>query len=147
MKLKRKHIQGRPIKVLTLSGGTLLVAATGLPGLADSADARCDIYSTGEDRVQRSVPCVFSQRQGHISIRSDDGTRYELTPKGDAPGNYSNQQGKTVYRQSGLGSAGLIFKLPGERLYVHWQTPPIGDQAPESQPAPVVTEDTDPTTE
>jgi len=37
-------------------------------------------------------------------------------------GNYKDNQGYPVYRQSGLGKEGLIFKLKEESVYVYWDT-------------------------
>lgn len=44
----------------------------------------------------------------------------DLVSTGDDAGNYRDQHGRTVYRQSGLGSAGLIFRFPDESVYVYW---------------------------
>jgi hypothetical protein len=57
-----------------------------------------------------------------VTITRSDGVTYDLTPVGDAPGNYRDQDGRPVYRQSGLGTAGLIFRLPKESVYVYWDT-------------------------
>jgi len=57
---------------------------------ADSADARCDIDPRGSDHTDKMIPCVFSQRQGFVTIRRDDGVMHELEPVGDAPGNSSS---------------------------------------------------------
>jgi hypothetical protein len=47
---------------------------------------------------------------------------HDLTPVGDSPGNFQDQDGRAVYRQSGLGDQGLIFRLPDESVYVYWNT-------------------------
>ena len=118
-----------------------------LPANADSADARCDVYPAGSDHTDKMIPCVFSQRQGHVTIRRSDGVVHDLTPEGDAPGNYRDQDGRRVYRQSGLGDQGLIFRLPEESVFVYWDTaaldPPSGDDNPT---APFTTKDYDATT-
>ena len=93
------------------------------PGAAaDWTDARCDIYPRGEDHAGTSIPCVFSQRQGYITITRSDGVFHDLSPKGDVPGNFMDADGKDVYRQSGLGKAGLIFRFGDESVYVYWDT-------------------------
>jgi len=93
------------------------------PGaVADWTDARCDIYPGGEDNASASIPCVFSQRQGYITIDRSDGFSHDLSPKGDVPGNFRDANGKDVYRQSGLGKAGLIFRFADESVYVYWDT-------------------------
>ena len=68
----------------------LLLSAAGgsLPATADWTEARCDLYPKGSDRLEKMVPCTFRQRQGAVTITLDDGTSYDLSPVGDAPGNY-----------------------------------------------------------
>ena len=102
------------------------------PGaVADWADARCDIYPKGEDHASASIPCVFSQRQGYINIDRSDGVSHDLSPQGDGPGHFKDADGKEVYRQSGLGEAGLIFRFGGESVYVYWDTTGLPDDSDE----------------
>lgn len=101
----------------------LLIAAWALgPGFvsADTAEARCDIYPRGEDHTDKIIPCTFSQRQGHINIRRSDGVEHDLAPTGEAVGNFVDQHGRTVYRNSGLGDQGVIFRFPDESVFVYW---------------------------
>ena len=116
-------------------------------GQADSTDARCDIYPAGEDHTDVMLPCVFSQRQGYISITRSDGMRHELEPVGDSPGNFKDQDGRSVYRQSGLGDQGLIFRFEDESIYVYWSTAAL-EPVPEEDnwTAPFTTQDYDATT-
>jgi hypothetical protein len=79
---------------------------------ADSTEARCDIYPAGEDHTDKTIPCTFSQRQGFVTIRRGDGVVHDLEPVGDEAGNFRDTQGRPVYRQSGLGDQGLIFRFP-----------------------------------
>ncbi len=132
----------------TLVGGAALLALSrGLsPALADSVEARCDIYPVGEDHTDNSGPCVFSQRQGFVTIAREDGVRHELTPRDDTPGNYTDEQGRAVYRQSGLGRSGLIFRFPDESVFVYWATAPHGDTSGDNPTAPYTTDDYDATT-
>jgi hypothetical protein len=126
--------------------GVVFLAGTGTAH-ADSAEARCDIYPAGEDHTDVMLPCVFSQRQGFISITRDDGVRHELVPVGDAPGNYRDEQGRPVYRQSGLGDQGLIFRFEDESIYVYWNTAALEPAADEDNwTAPFTTQDYDATT-
>jgi hypothetical protein len=99
---------------------------------ADSTQARCEIYPKGEDRASAVLPCTFSQRQGQVSIERADGVRHELSPKGDRPGNYVDEEGRPAYRQSGLGKRGLIFRLTDQSVYVYWDTAEL----PGARPAP-----------
>ena len=125
----------------------LALLCVALPGRADWTDARCDIYPKGEDHTRQSGPCVFSQRQGYVTIRREDGVVHDLSPVGDDPGNYRDQQGRAVYRQSGLGSAGLIFRFPDESVYVYWQTAASRGEVDQDNPtAPYSTKDYDATT-
>jgi hypothetical protein len=114
---------------------------------ADWTDARCDIYPAGEDHTDVMIPCTFSQAQGHVVISREDGVTHDLTPKGDEPGNFRDQDGRAVYRQSGLGDQGLIFRFPDESVYVYWNTAALDPQSQEdSWSAPFTTDDYDATT-
>jgi hypothetical protein len=99
---------------------------------ADWTDARCDIYPRGEDHTDVTIPCTFGQRQGFITITRSDGVTHELEPEEGVAGNFRDQHGQRVYRQSGLGDQGLIFRFPDESVYVYWnpgllQRPNDGD--------------------
>jgi hypothetical protein len=79
------------------------------------------------------IHCTFSQRQGYIMITREDGVTHDLSPQGDSPGNYRDQDGRAVYRQSGLGDQGQIFRFPDQSVYVYWSTAalePAGDDNP-----------------
>lgn len=89
---------------------------------ADTVDARCDIHPRGQNRASASVPCTFSQRQGYVAIQLADGTRHELSPRGDQPGAYVDEQGRPAYRNKGLGSRGQIYRLADQSIYVYWET-------------------------
>ena len=90
--------------------------------IADSVNARCDVYQKGEDHTQVSIPCVFSQRQGFITINRSDKVYHEFSPQDDKPGHYLDKEGNSVYRKSGLGKNGLIFRLKHESIFVYWDT-------------------------
>ena len=114
---------------------------------ADWTDARCDIYPKGEDQASASVPCVFSQRQGHINIDRSDGVSYDLLPYGENPGNYQDQDGNMAYRNSGLGENGLIFRMKNESVFVYWDTAGLpGNKDEDNWAAPYSTRDWDATT-
>jgi hypothetical protein len=114
---------------------------------ADTVDARCDIYPRGEDHTDKVIPCTFSQRQGYVFIRRSDGIVHDLSPVGDRPGNFRDQDGRRVYRESGLGDAGQIYRLPDESVYVYWSTAALEAPADEdSFSAPFTTVDYDATT-
>ena len=105
---------------LTLAALAAMAWTTATP--ADSTEAACEVYPVGEDHTDVLIPCRFSQRQGYVTITREDGVMHDLSPVGDTPGNYKDQDGRTVYRQSGLGDQGLIFRFPDESVYVYWNT-------------------------
>ena len=113
---------------------------------ADSTEARCDIYPAGADHTDRMIRCTFSQRQGYITIVRDDGVTHDLEPVGDAPGNYRDQHDREVYRQSGLGDQGLVFRFPDESVFVYWSTAALEPLDPANPTWPFSTEDYDATT-
>ena len=93
------------------------------------------------------IPCVFSQRQGYVTITRDDGVIHDLSPVGDVPGNFKDQDGRPVYRQSGLGDQGLIFRFEDESVYVYWNTGALEPSSDEDNwAAPFTTHDYDATT-
>jgi hypothetical protein len=110
-----------------------------LPSVADSTQARCEIYPKGSDKLEKMVPCTFGQRQGYITITREDGVTYDLSPVGDRPGNFRDQDGRAVYRQSGLGEAGLIFRFPTESLFVYWDNAASEPAAADNATAPFAT--------
>jgi hypothetical protein len=114
---------------------------------ADSADARCDFYAKGSDHANKTVACTFSQRQGWITLIAEE-VSYELEPVGDDPGNYRDKAGRPVYRQSGLGDRGQIFRFEDKSIYVYWDTSALDrTTADEDNPAaPFTTADYDATT-
>ncbi len=127
-----------------MTGALLLLLLSTAPAWADTTEARCDVYPRGEDHTDNSGPCVFSQRQGYITITRQDGVRHELAPQGDQPGNFLDQQGRAVYRQSGLGSAGQIYRFADESVYVYWQT--MASAGQDNATSPYSTADFDATT-
>jgi len=117
-----------------------------MPAAADSTQARCNVYARGEDHTDKMMPCTFSQRQGHVTIAREDGVTHDLMPVGDAPGNFQDQNGAAVYRQSGLGDQGLIFRFPDESVFVYWSTAGLDPSEPDNPTAPFSTTDYDATT-
>lgn len=115
--------------------------------VADWTKARCDIYPVGEDRAEKMIPCVFSQRQGYVTITRDDGVVHDLSPVGDTVGNFEDQDGRSAYRQSGLGDQGLIFRFEDESVYVYWNTDALEPRSDEDNwTAPFTTDEYDATT-
>jgi hypothetical protein len=126
----------------------VVVAATWTAAAtADTVDARCDIYPKGEDHASAMLACTFGQRQGYVTITRDDGVTHDLSPVGESSGTYTDQNGNAVYRESGLGSQGMIFRLPNESVYVYWDTAALQPSADQDNPtAPFTTNDYNATT-
>jgi hypothetical protein len=114
--------------------------------MADTVKARCDIYPRGSDHASKMLPCSFSQRQGYVTIRRDDGVTHELSPSGDVPGNFSDARGRAAYRNSGLGDQGQIYRLHDETVYVYWSTAALHPDDNNNATAPFSTKDYDATT-
>jgi hypothetical protein len=115
-----------------------VLASWALPSAADSTQARCEIYAKGSDKMEKMVPCTFGQRQGYITITREDGVTHDLSPVGDKPGNFRDQDGHAVYRQSGLGSEGLIFRFPDISIFLFWDTSALHSEK-DSPTAPFAT--------
>ena len=122
-----------------------LAVAWTLTARADSTDAACEVYPKGEDHTDVLIPCTFSQRQGYITITRSDGVTHELSPVDDTPGNFIDQDGSTVYRQSGLGDQGMIFRFPDESVYVYWNTQALQPADEDSPTWPFTTDEYDAT--
>ena len=124
------------IQTVLLSAVTTFAAlGVGLSAKADTIPAHCDLYAPGEDYAYLSSNCTFSQRQGHIGIQlQSNGARYDFDPVGNQPGNFRDQHGQAVYRQSGLGNAGTIFEFSdGSHLWVYWDSNTSYGTGPVSQ--------------
>ncbi len=124
----------------------ILAVSLAPPVVADSTEARCDIYPAGDDHTDVVIPCIFSQRQGYITIARGDGVTHELSPDGDTVGNFRDQYGRRVYRQGGLGDQGLVFRFPDESVYVYWSTSALHPDETDNPAAPFTTADYDATT-
>jgi hypothetical protein len=122
-----------------------VAAAWAMPAAADWTDAACQIYPKGEDHSDVMMPCVFSQRQGYITITREDGVTHELSPLDTGPGNFEDQNGRKVYRQSGLGDQGQIFRFPDESVYVYWNTKMLEPVDEDNPTWPFTTEEYDAT--
>jgi hypothetical protein len=130
----------KPMKASIFATLTVIAAAAwAIPCTADSTEARCDIYPKGSDRLEKMIPCTFGQRQGYITITRADGVSHDLEPIGDAPGNFRDEKGRTVYRQSGLGNEGQIFRFPDESVYVYWDASALSPSKQDNPSAPFAT--------
>ena len=124
----------------------LLGLGWALSAPADSTQAACEVYPRGEDHTDVLIPCTFSQRRGYITIARSDGVTHDLSPIGDSAGNFEDQDGRKVYRQSGLGDQGQIFRFPDESVYVYWNTKMLEPADEDNWTAPFTTDEYDATT-
>jgi hypothetical protein len=112
------------LKTLSLSLAIALTSVgIALGAKADTVPAHCDLYRPGGAYPDFSSSCTFSQRQGYISIEMlENGAHYDFEPiPNAATGNFRDHYGNPVYRQAGLGDAGVIFQFADEyKLYVYW---------------------------
>ncbi|MEH6609049.1 MAG: hypothetical protein V7696_06740 [Halioglobus sp.] len=111
--------------VFVFAGGAMLAASAH----ADSVRSECGFSESSETRPDSTSACTFSQRQGFIRVAIDGEQEFQFSPVGDDPGNYQDQNEHPVYRLSGLGDTGQLFKLPDSYLYVFWQHEQLNCQA------------------
>lgn len=123
-----------------------VVTVSAVSAAADTSEARCDIYPAKSDHASDMISCTFSQRQGFVTIRRADGVTHDLVPDGKTVGNFDDQDGRRVYRQSGLGDRGLIFRFPDESVFVYWNTAALEPDDADNPTFPFSTKDYDATT-
>jgi len=125
----------KTLAILALAASTVWA----IPSAADWTEARCDIYPKGSDKLEKMIPCTFAQSQGHITITREDGVTHDLMPVGDSPGNFRDQDDRAVYRQSGLGSEGQIFRFPDISIFLYWDTSALHPAHDDNPTAPFAT--------
>lgn len=89
------------LKISVLITG-LALASWVSTSMADTVNADCDVRESGERKKGQSGPCQFSQRQGYIDIRLNNGKEYSLSPQGGA-NQYKDQKGRDVKRIASTG--------------------------------------------
>jgi hypothetical protein len=117
--------RSQPISRLSaaLLGAAALMVAT--PVLADSVDARCDVYPAGDDRATSSGLCTFSQRQGFVSIELKGGQRIELKPNEATPNAYFDAAGEPAKREILEANRGQVYRLATQSIFVYWDPAPF----------------------
>lgn len=104
---------------------TLVTIFTVVPAvLGDSVKSRCGYSKSAYAEPETYHLCVFSQRQGYISINIGDNALHLFSPDGDFAGTYLDQMDQRVYRKKGMGERGQLFQLPDKFLYVLWNPAP-----------------------
>ena len=103
------------VAMAALVGGTLIQAAH-----ADTAEANCEVRKDGDKQKGKSGPCTFGQRQGYIDIDLKNGDTISLSPVGNGPGKYKDQNGNKVTRTSAT-TSGMDFKWENASRDSSWQ--------------------------
>lgn len=118
-------LRGFAVSLLSVAA----LAATS-PVLADTVDARCDVFPAGEDKATSSGLCTFSQRQGFISIRLKGGQSIELKPNESTPNAFFDERGEPARREILDGKRGHVYRLEKQSIFVFWDTAPYTKGAP-----------------
>ena len=124
----------------------LALSLLSFDAFADTTQAACEVFPEASGQESFLVSCTYSQRQGYISINREDGVTYDLSPRQGGPGNFTDQNGRKVYRKSGLGDQGQIYAFPDERVYVWWDATRFEVSEPDNWTAPFSTDEFDATT-
>ncbi|MCP9785777.1 hypothetical protein KBZ04_05905, partial [Cyanobium sp. N5-Cardenillas] len=120
------------ILAASLLGLASVVAAA--PALADTVQARCDVFPAGDDKATSSGLCTFSQRQGFVSIQLKGGQRIELKPNESTPNAYFDQQGEPARREILDANRGQVYRLANQSIFVFWDPAPYGKEASSTTP-------------
>ena len=116
-----------PILAASLVGLASVVAAA--PALADTVQARCDVFTAGEDKATSSGLCTLSQRQGFVAIQLKGGQRIELKPNESTPNAYFDGRGEPARREILDANRGQVYRLENQSIFVFWDPAPYGKEA------------------
>ena len=116
-----------PILAASLVGLASVVAAA--PALADTVQARCDVFPAGEDKATSSGLCTFSQRQGFVAIQLKGGQRIELKPNESTPNAYFDGRGEPARREILDANRGQVYRLENQSIFVFLDPAPYGKEA------------------
>jgi hypothetical protein len=101
----------------------LFIAITSLmspAARADLTEASCEFYRHGDAKHDRWGPCIFSQQQGYIDIRLQNGARFNLSPRDDA-NQYRDHEGNKVDRTKSSGDRQVFeWKNDQQKLVVEF---------------------------
>ncbi|MCP9915750.1 hypothetical protein [Cyanobium sp. ATX 6F1] len=111
--------------------------ALAAPALADTVDARCDVFPAGDDKATSSGLCTFSQRQGFVSIQLKGGQTIELKPNESTPNAFFDERGEPAKREMLEANRGQVYRLEKQSIFVFWDTAPYSKGAPSGSSAPV----------
>ncbi|MEA5391284.1 hypothetical protein VB738_08425 [Cyanobium gracile UHCC 0139] len=121
-----------PILAASLLGLASVVVSA--PALADSVQARCDVFPAGEDKATSSGLCTFSQRQGFVTIQLKGGQTIELKPNESTPNAYFDGRGEPARREMLEANRGQVYRLENQSIFVFWDPAPYGKEASSTTP-------------
>jgi len=128
-----------PMRRLPILAASLLSLASVVavaPVLADTVQARCDVFPAGDDKATSSGLCTFSQRQGFVSIQLKGGQRIELKPNESTPNAYFDGRGEPAKREILDANRGQVYRLENQSIFVFWDPAPYGKEASSTTPTP-----------
>ena len=108
----------------TVSLLSLVSVVVALPVMADTVEARCDVFPAGDDKATSSSLCTFSQRQGFVGIQLNNGQRIELKPNENTPNAFFDERGEPAKREMLEGNRGQVYRLEKQSIFVFWDTVP-----------------------
>jgi len=111
-------------QIFTVSLLSLASVVVASPVMADTVDARCDVFLAGEDKATSSSLCTFSQRQGFVSIQLKNGQRIELKPNESTPNAYFDERGEPAKREILEDNRGQVYRLEKQSIFVFWDPAP-----------------------
>jgi len=122
----------------TLAASLLSLASVVVvsPVMADTVDARCDVFPAGDDKATSSGLCTFSQRQGFVSIQLKNGQRIELKPNESTPNAFFDERGEPAKREMLEANRGQVYRLEKQSIFVFWDAAPYSKGAKSGSSAP-----------
>jgi hypothetical protein len=125
-------------RLTSLAASLLSLAAVvaAAPVLADTVDARCDVFPAGDDKATSSGLCTFSQRQGFVSIQLKGGQRIELKPNESTPNAFFDERGEPAKREMLEANRGQVYRLEKQSIFVFWDTAPYAQGTNTGSSAP-----------
>jgi hypothetical protein len=118
------------LSALTVSLVGVGVLALAPQVLADTVQARCDVFPAGEDRATSTGLCSFSQRQGFVSIRLQNGRTIELRPNESKANAFFDAKGAPARREILGDQRGQVYRLATQSIFVFWDPAPYAKTAP-----------------
>jgi hypothetical protein len=116
----------RALAATLLSFAAVAVAS---PALADTVNARCDVFPAGDDKATSSGLCSFSQRQGFVTIQLKGGQTIELKPNESTPNAFFDAKGEPAKREILEANRGQVYRLDTQSIFVFWDTAPYAKGA------------------